>query len=167
MLAAVNSSEKVWGVFRTKPLKEQFLLNYLDRERVSVYCPMVSEKGRGGKSKPFFPGYIFAAIAPRFELSTISRTPNILCPLIFGGDLAVLEEEVIARFRALEGGRGVIELERPQRFKKGDVVRIQSGSFAGINAVVTEWLPEKERIRLLLDYFGREIRLEADEALLA
>ena len=66
-----------------------------------------------------------------------------------------------------ESPAGVIELERPQRFRKGDVVKICSGSFAGLRAVVTDWLPEKERVRLLLDYFGREVALEADEALLA
>jgi transcriptional antiterminator RfaH len=167
MLVSINSSEKVWGVFRTKPLKELFLLNYLEKDNILVYCPMLSEKGGRSVSRPFFPGYVFAEVSPRFELSKISRTPNILCPLLFAGQLAVIENDVVSAFKAMEGAAGVIELERPPRFKKGDVVRIQNGSFAGIRAVVTEWLPERERVRLLLDYFGREIKLEADEALLA
>ena len=166
MLVPVNSSERVWAVFRTKPLKESFLLDFLGRDGIAAYCPMVSEQGSKSKPKPCFPGYMFAEISPRFELAAVSKTPNILCPLLFGGDLAALEREVINRFKSMEKENGIIELERPPRFRKGDSVRIQSGSFAGIDAVVTEWLPEKERVRLLLDYFGREITLEADESLL-
>lgn len=110
---------------------------------------------------------MFAKISPRFELAAIKDYPNVLCPLIFSGQLAVLENNIIKSFKAETGASGVIVLERPPRFRKGDAVRITQGSFAGIKAVVTEYLPERERVRLLLDYFGREVSLEADEALLA
>ncbi len=167
MLVPLGSSERVWAVIRSKPGREQFLVDFLGRDGVTAYCPMVSRKGQRSKPKPCFTGYIFADVSPRFDLAYVSRVPNVLCPLLFGGELAAVEQDVIERFREMESTAGVIELERPQRFRKGDIVRIGSGSFAGIKAVVTEWLPEKERVRLLLDYFGREVMLEADEALLA
>ena len=167
MLVPLGSSDRVWAVIRAKPQKELFILDYLEREDVSAYCPVVLRKGSRSKPRPCFPGYLFVEISPRFELFSISRAPNVLCPLMFGGELAAVEPDVIERFREMESATGVIELENPQRFRKGDVVKIGSGSFAGLKAVVTEWLPEKERVRLLLDYFGREVALEADEALLA
>lgn len=167
MLVPLGSSERVWAVIRTKPQKELFLLDHLERDGVSAYCPMVSRIGSGSRPKPCFPGYLFVEVSPRFELYTVSRAPNVLCPLMFGGALAAVERDAIEDLRSMETAEGVIELERPQRFRRGDVVKIGSGSFAGLKAVVTEWLPEKERVRLLLDYFGREVTLEADEALLA
>jgi len=167
VLVPVGSSERVWAVFRAKPRKEMFLVDFLSSEGFRVYCPMLGEKGSRLRPKPCFPGYFFAEISPRFELTAVSKTPNVMCPLLFGGQLAALEPEHIDSFRAMESSEGIIEVARPEKFRKGQVVRILNGSFAGLDAVVTEWLPEKERVRLLLDYFGREVALEADEALLA
>ena len=167
MLVPLGSSERIWSVIRSKPARESFLVDFLGKEGLAAYCPMISRKGDKSKPRPCFPGYIFVRISPRFELSRVSGAPGVLRPLMFGGELAAVEPDVIERFRDMESAAGVIELERPQRFRKGDLVKIRSGSFTGFKAVVTEWLPERERVRLLLDYFGREVALEADEALLA
>ncbi|HNQ77893.1 MAG TPA: transcription termination/antitermination NusG family protein [Acidobacteriota bacterium] len=167
MLVPPGSSDKVWSVIRSKPARESFLVDFLGKDGLAAYCPMISRKGDRSKPRPCFTGYVFVRLSPRFELSRVSGAPGVIRPLMFGGELAAVEPDVIERFRDMESPAGVIELERPQRFRKGDVVKICSGSFAGLRAVVTDWLPEKERVRLLLDYFGREVALEADEALLA
>lgn len=166
MLCDLSRTDKVWAVIRSKPRKEIFVRDHLHRDGFETYFPMISEKGKEEKSKPLFPGYLFVKISPRFELSNVKQTPNVLCPLMFNDNLAVVEESLISNFRLKENERGVITFEKPYPFKRGDVVRIKEGSFTGIKAVVIEYLPEKERVRLLLDYFGREVLLETPESLL-
>ena len=167
MLVDLSTSEKVWAVIRSKPRKEEFVRNYLSAEGREMYLPLVMQRGATGAARPLFPGYLFARISPRFDLAAIKNSPNVLCPLMFSDQLAALEEGTVWRFRASASSGGVIVVEKPERFKRGDIVRINSGSFEGIEAVVIEYIPDKERVRLLLEYFGREVRLEADESLLA
>lgn len=166
MLCDLSCAEKVWAVVRSKPHKEVFVRDFLLKDGFETYFPLISEGGKEEKSKPLFPGYLFVKISPRFELSYVKKTPNILCPLMFNENLAAIEESLISEFKLKENEKGVISVEKPHPFKRGDVIRIKEGSFAGIEAVVIEYLPEKERVRLLLDYFGREIRMETPESLL-
>jgi transcription antitermination factor NusG len=46
-------------------------------------------------------------------------------------------------------------------FAPGDSVRLTEGPLAGLEAVITQVLPGKERVRLLLDFLGRETVTEA------
>ncbi|MCX7830717.1 MAG: hypothetical protein N2445_06635 [Acidobacteria bacterium] len=166
MLCDLSCADKVWAVLRSKPHKEFFVKDFLLKDGFETYFPVVSEKGKEEKSKPLFPGYLFVKISPRFELTLVKKTPNLLCPLMFKENLAVMEDSIIGEFKLRENSKGVITIEKPHPFKRGERVRIKEGSFAGIEAVVIEYLPEKERVRLLLDYFGREVRLETPESLL-
>jgi transcriptional antiterminator RfaH len=45
---------------------------------------------------------------------------------------------------------------------QGDRVRISNGIFAGLDAVVVKVLPARERVRVLMEFLGREIEAEVD-----
>lgn len=166
MLCDIYCSNKVWVVIRSKPHRESFLNSFLLNKGFETYYPLIAEKGREQKAKPLFPGYLFVKISPRFELQEVKNVPNLLCPLMFEESLAVIEDSIIDEFKHRENSQGLIAVEKPHRFKRGELIRIKEGSFTGIEAVVLEYIPERERVRLLLNYFGREIRLEAPESLL-
>ncbi len=44
--------------------------------------------------------------------------------------------------------------------RPGDPVLVVEGPFRGLTALVTQVLPAKERIRILLEFLGREIETE-------
>jgi transcriptional antiterminator RfaH len=45
---------------------------------------------------------------------------------------------------------------------QGDNVRIAEGAFAGLEAIVTQILPAKERVRVLMDFLGRKMEAEVE-----
>jgi transcriptional antiterminator RfaH len=47
---------------------------------------------------------------------------------------------------------------------QGDNVWIAQGAFAGLEAVVTQILPAKERVKVLMDFLGRKIEAEVEYA---
>jgi transcriptional antiterminator RfaH len=76
----------------------------------------------------------------------------------FGEKPTVVPEGAIA---VLREGLGEDELRVMQaELVPGDKVRIGVGSFQGIEAVVKEVMPAKERVRLLLDFLGRTTEVE-------
>ena len=44
----------------------------------------------------------------------------------------------------------------------GDNVRIMQGAFAGLEAVVTQILPARERVKILMDFLGRKVEADVD-----
>ena len=57
--------------------------------------------------------------------------------------------------------------EPPEPFRPGQKVRVKEGPFVGFEGVVLEFIPARERVRLLLDHLGRSTPLELDAAALA
>ncbi len=166
MLCDLSLSERVWAVIRSKPNKEVFVRDFLGSDGFEVYLPFITQKGKWFKPKPLFPGYLFAKISPRFELSKVRKSPNVLCPLKFSDQLAILEDETVEFFKGRQNPDGIIYAEKPDRYLRGQIVRINEGSFAGLQAVVLEYLGDKERVRLLLQYFGRDVNIEVPESIL-
>ena len=48
--------------------------------------------------------------------------------------------------------------------KVGQPVHIVEGPFRGLEVVITQMLPAKERIRVLLDFLGRSIEIDVSTA---
>jgi transcription antitermination factor NusG len=53
---------------------------------------------------------------------------------------------------------GIAQIE-PLRLKSGDVVRINEGPFAGLEAIFEKPLKDRERVAVLLEILGRQTRL--------
>lgn len=47
-------------------------------------------------------------------------------------------------------------------WKKGDVIRVNAGPFADFNGVIDEVLPDKNKIKAMIELFGRETSVEFD-----
>ena len=48
----------------------------------------------------------------------------------------------------------------PQDFSPGDAVQIADGALRGLRAVVTQVMPSRERIAVLMELLGRQTRVE-------
>ena len=59
-----------------------------------------------------------------------------------------------------EGQIKVIDYE-PLR---GDNVKVAEGAFAGLDAVVTQTLPARDRVRVLMEFLGRKIETELERS---
>lgn len=139
-----------WYVMHSKPQKELFLLNQLHSNRIEAYLPMLNSRTTG-KARPFFPGYLFIcvdiAITGISELLWIPGSKGVVC---YGGTPASVPDQFIQR---LKQEMETIDAEphtRMLRYKDGDLVKICSGPFEGFQAVFNQYLPEQDRVRLLL-----------------
>jgi transcriptional antiterminator RfaH len=97
-----------------------------------------------------FPGYVFA----KFAYSSLRRAVGSS----HGDRFATVPEkdrEVVAG----EGGAEEI-VTVDLSLKIGQPVQFIEGPFEGLEVVITQLLPARERIRVLLDFLGRSMEME-------
>lgn len=76
----------------------------------------------------------------------------------FADRYPTVEDGALAHLRGQTGSAEVKELV--YELSKGDHVQIVEGAFVGLDAVVTQVLSAKERVRVLMDFLGRKMEAE-------
>jgi len=142
-----------WYVMHTKPNKEFFLCEQLRLHQIEPYLPLIARIDRlhFPLSRAFFPGYLFVHI----DLVTCGISPLLWIPgakgiVCFGGEPAIVPDVFIQQLRAKMDAMSTYPFLKPPMFKAGDSVTIHSGPFEGFQAIFNQYLPEKDRVRLLL-----------------
>ena len=109
-----------------------------------------------------FPGYLFA----RFELTEMHRqiqyAHGVSGIVRFADRYPAIEEGALAQLRENTGASEIKELS--YELSRGDQVKIVNGIFGGLEAVVTQIMPAKERVKVLMDFLGRQIEAEVERA---
>src|SRR5690349_9747363 len=126
-----------WACVQTRPQGERLAACTLGAAGYSVYLPRLRETRRayGRKietARPLFPGYLFALI----ELQWHAAAACIgVVRLVRDGDRpARVSDAIIAALKARETD-GLINLQRPPRFLRGDQLRVTRGVFEGHFAI--------------------------------
>ncbi|MFZ5627807.1 MAG: transcription termination/antitermination protein NusG [Spirochaetota bacterium] len=123
---------------------------------------------RGGKKrivkKKLMPGYVFIEADLTDELQhRIRSLPGVMGFVSAGVEPQVLsEEEMHALFT--EMGPAVAEEKQTTRifFSEGEIVRIIDGPFANFQGTVDDVNPEKGKVRVRVEIFGRATPVELD-----
>lgn len=76
----------------------------------------------------------------------------------FGEKWPTIPDEVIAELRATIGETEIHVIE--ESLKPGDAVNITGGIFHGLKAIVTQVVSSQERVRVLLEFLGRQTSVE-------
>ncbi|MBT9164569.1 MAG: Transcription termination/antitermination protein NusG [candidate division WS2 bacterium] len=145
ILRRVKSSmmdERVTHVLVPKERKHEFIRG----KRVEV-------------EKIIFPGYIFVEMELDEESWAVVRhTPGVIGFVNLNGQPIPMTEEEMDRvfYRIEEGKVPKIALEVGQK------IVIASGPFEGLNGIVEVIYPDKDKVRLLLGIFGRDVTVEVD-----
>ena len=80
----------------------------------------------------------------------------------FGDRYATIEDGALAPLRDHTGFAEVKELN--YELSQGDRVKITEGAFVGLEAVVTQVLPAKQRVKVLMEFLGRNMEAEVEHA---
>lgn len=123
---------------------------------------------RGGKKriikKKLMPGYVFIEAELTDELQhRIRALPGIMGFVSAGNDPQVLtEEEMHSLFT--EMGPAVAEDKQNTRifFSEGEIVKIIDGPFANFQGTIDDVNPEKGKVRVRVEIFGRATPVELD-----
>lgn len=158
-----------WHILLIEPRREGTATAFMMGRSIKVFAPIVLKVSRRGCrgtepcNGPLFPGYIFVQIDYNVQAGRVIATPGVRGFMRNGDGVARLpdavigaiqqqEEREIGRFRMMRG-----RTRPPQTIGIGDTVRMadDSGPFAGLYAKLAA-RDEGERVRVLLDLFGRE-----------
>jgi len=156
--------EPSWYCLRTAPKHEHIAAQHLRQtSRLDVFCPRLRiRKPTANGAKWFveamFPGYIFAKFPFVERHREVRYSPGVTSILAFGGIYARISEEVIRGLKQLTNNEELIEVK--SSLEQGETVKIIKGALSGLEAVVTQVLPAKERVRILLTFLGQEIQAE-------
>jgi len=144
-----------WYALYTKPHKERHVSSLLESRGLETYLPSVPvRKNDRRRVKPFFSCYLFARFDPSEAFPSIQWTPGLRRILSFGGQLAVVPDEVVSSIRKRLAK--VDELSySTHRFRPGDRVTVTSGPFKDFEAIFDRSLSSRERARVLVEFLGR------------
>jgi len=133
--------------------------------KVLVPTEQVIELRKGQKktsSRKFYPGYILVQMVLNKETwHTVKDTAKVT-GFVGGGvnPTPISDQEAEQIVRQMEEG-----MNRPKprySFEEGDEVRVIDGPFTNFQGVVEEMKPDKEKLRVLINIFGRPTPVELD-----
>jgi transcriptional antiterminator RfaH len=157
-------AEPVWFCLKTQPKREHLAATALKRQfGVECFSPRLrfrkmTQRGPVWFVEAMFPGYLFAKFVYSTQHRAVENSHGIRGIVHFGDRLATLPENIVAALQAKVGSEEIVTLD--YSVKVGQSVQIIDGPFQGLEVVVTNLLPAKDRIRVLFDFLGRSMELE-------
>ncbi|MGA8741547.1 MAG: UpxY family transcription antiterminator [Terracidiphilus sp.] len=162
--AGVTGASRWFAVYTTCR-HEKRIAQHLQQREIEHYLPLyrADRKWRDGSKVtlelPLFPGYIFAHIM-RSERGSVLSVPGALAIVGgTGGEPASLPDTAIEALRA-----GLLErrIEPHPLLRVGQLARVRSGAFAGMEGVVVR-KKSGFRIVLTLEQIMQSVAIELDE----
>ena len=163
-----DGAHAAWFCIRSQPKHEHIAAAHLRvLEGVTVFCPRIRFKtstrnGTRWVTEAMFPGYLFARFALAQMHRAVRYAHGVSGIVRFADRYPTIDEGALEQLRAHTGDSEVNELS--YKLSQGDDVRIVEGAFAGLEAVVVQVLPAKERVKILMDFLGRKVEAEVEHA---
>ncbi|MGH8553439.1 MAG: transcription/translation regulatory transformer protein RfaH, partial [Methylococcales bacterium] len=145
-----------WYVVYCKPRQEAVAEENLLRQGYRVYLPRIrNTRRRRGQwidaIEPLFPRYIFIHIDPtRRSTAPVRSTRGSVGLLRFGGQLAVVPDEVIYVLLQREDAASGLHQDNRPLFCVGDPVKLVDGPLAGMEGIFAQEDGER-RVTVLLE----------------
>jgi transcriptional antiterminator RfaH len=161
-----------WLVVQTQVNAETKAAYNLLRQGFEIYLPRYLKRRSHARKidripAPLFPRYVFV----RIDMATqrwrsIQSTFGVSHLLFNGVEPASVENDVIDLLRSQENERGMINMDRRARFAIGDKVHVLAGAFIDSFGLF-EGFSDRNRVAILLDCLGRQVRVSLDADLVA
>lgn len=179
-LAGANGPDPAWYCLRAQPKHEAIAAAHLRRlVEIEVFCPRIrferprrarpgyADSGRAWVTEALFPGYLFARFEVLSRHREIQSVRGVRGIVRFGEKFQPVPAVLIEQLRATV--RGDDDSEDTNREttitvapepQPGQEIVVAAGPFAGLRALVTRYLPAKQRVLVLLEFLGREMEAE-------
>lgn len=154
------SSVPQWYCVHTKPKCEHSAASVLSEQTdVETFCPRIrfqrgTRRGKVWFVEALFPSYFFA----RFDASTLLRavkhSQNVIRVVEFGGIPIPVPQESIELLRREMNETELREIKID--IKIGDSVEVTEGPMRGLVGIVESMRSGEERVRVLLEFLGRQ-----------
>lgn len=154
-----------WYAAATRPMKERFAIQNLNRQGIKTFCPLQKVARRHArklqvKIVPTFPGYVFLILNPSAMRSrNVNGTYGVKMLLSDADGPLPLRDGVIETLISSTDEFGALIFD--DHLRPGEKARLVAGPFADQLGVI-ESLDDKGRVLLLLSLFGRTTRVFAE-----
>jgi len=163
-----TSGEAAWYCIQAKHKHEHIAALHLrNLKGVLVFCPRIrfnrqTRTGRTWVTEALFPGYLFAHFSLAKMHRAVAYAREVRCIVRFANRYPTINPDTVAQLREHVGDNEIKEMDyEPSR---GDNVKVAEGAFIGLEAVVTQILPAKARVRVLMDFLGRKVEAELERS---
>ena len=154
-----------WFVAYTRQQSEDLAVQNLERQGFTTFLPKYNKRRRHARkiewvARPLFPRYVFVAMdLAKARWRSISSTIGVSHLVCRGEMPAPVPNEVVEDIRARSGEGGIVAVEPKVPFRRGDPVQVLSGVFADRFGLF-DCASDEERVVLLLDLLGRQVRIK-------
>jgi transcriptional antiterminator RfaH len=158
-------AECAWFCLRSQQRHEQIAARQLAQmPDVEVFNPRIrfarpTKHGPVWITESLFPNYLFARFDWHFSLNKVHYAPGVLHIVHFGSRWPTIPDEVIEEMRASLGRSEIHEIKE---LEPGDRVQIAGGLFHNFKAVISNVMPGRQRVSVLMDFLGRQTMMEID-----
>ena len=159
-----------WYVAHTRQNAEQRAVFNLTRQGFSAYLPQYRKRRRHARKvdtvlSPLFPRYVFVGMDPEVaRWRSVNGTFGVQYLVCRGDEPAPVPDGFVEELMTHEDTDGAV-IPVPPQFNRGDRVRILDGAMADQVGYI-EQMADEERVFLLLDMLGREVRIRVPAYLL-
>jgi transcriptional antiterminator RfaH len=159
-----QTDEALWFCLRAQTKREHVGAAGLRKQmELDCFAPRLrfrkmTRRGAVWFVEAMFPGYLFAKFVYRDLHRRVEHASGIYGLVQFGDHVATLGADVISRMQEKAGNEELVTIE--PGVELGQSVRITEGPLQGMEALVTQLMPAKERVRVLLAFLGRSIETE-------
>ena len=154
----------MWFCLRAEP-KREHLASIALRRRFGIEClsprlrfRKLTRRGPVWFVEAMFPGYVFAKFAYSSFYRAVESSHGVCGIVRFGNCLASVPENTVMALQAKGGADEIVTVD--SSLKIGEPVQFIEGPFQGLEVVITQLLPARERIRVLLEFLGRSLEME-------
>ena len=154
--------DKQWYAVYTKPQKEKLAELNLRLRGIDTFFPKLFLPKAAKRKKQvvsLFPSYLFVRV--KFlseEHSSVAWCPGVKRLLSFNGTPAIIEESLMVFLMRQAGPDGIISARC--NLKIGQQVSLDGGPFDGLVGIIEEPPDAKGRVRVLLEFLKRPIKVK-------
>ena len=160
-----DSVTDAWYAIKAQTKREHIAAEAIRvRAALEVFCPRITyfknteQRGRIRFTEALFPGYIFVRCAISEQFRHLLAIGGVSGVVRYGDHFPTVPEAFIAELQDRLIGE-CREVDDPQLGEGSEVV-VTDGPFADLRAIVSGLIPARERVAVLLDFLGRQIKVE-------
>ena len=151
-----------WYAVSTKPHQEKQAELHIKQCGIECFLPLLKEnkiirRTRKEVIEPLFPGYLFARFDPDKHCRAVSYATGVRKVVEFGSGPVELDATMIDAIKE-RLNNGYVTL-MSARLVQGQVVQINGGPLAGLEAVFVREMTDRNRVILLLNTMGLHAKL--------
>jgi len=160
----LSDSRVAWFCLRSRPKQEHIAAGHLRQfEDVEVFNPRIrftrsTRQGPAVVTESMFPNYLFAKFDWTTSLAKVRYARGITEVVHFGDKYPTIPADMIEELRDLVGDEEMRVI--PNDLEAGQVISVSGGLFHGLEAVITQVMPARQRVVVLMDFLGRQLTVE-------